>query len=438
MRFAEPVYLWLLVLVVPALLLHMRHSMAVGRARTVVLTALRVLALGGLILALAEPVIDRTERSEAVVAVVDVSASMAEADWQHIRKAVDELAGDDSHASVDLVVFDSTARHIRMNDSETTSVDLLSHRVGNEPGSDVEEALDLAGGLIRAGRRGKVILFSDGLQTAGDAAGAAWRLGCQDIDLEVVTMGSERNKEVILAGAALPATVGVGETVEMTLRVLSSSKTNVAISIRDMQLGDRKGVVISRPVEQGENTIIYSLPVTAAGLQEYEVLIKCADDTVEENNTIVVSTFALAPRKIFVVQGSGADGEIKALKSMFGEAAEVTGLPSAKLNDGKALDEADLLVLADVPAEELPTDAQRNIRKAVESGCGLLVTGGRRSFGPGGYADTELSEILPVRFPQKLERRDPSTTLVIVIDTSGSMGGARMTMAKESARLALK
>ncbi|HHH75857.1 MAG TPA: VWA domain-containing protein, partial [Phycisphaerae bacterium] len=363
----------------------------------------------------------------------------SDADLQNIRKAVDDLAGGDSGASVDLVVFDSTARHIRMDDGDASSVDLLSHRAENDHGSDVEEALDLAGGLIRAGRKGKVILYSDGLQTSGSAASAAWRLGCQNIDLEVVAMGPERNKEVILASAALPASAGVGETVEMTLSVLSSRATSGKISIHDMQLAKTKAVVITRPLDKGMNKIKYSLPVAAAGLQEYEVrIVECADDTITENNTLVVSIFALPPRKIIVVHGSGGLGEKEALSAMLGDAAEVKSIASAKLDDGEALDSTDLLVLADVPAEELSTAAQQNIRKAVEAGCGLLVTGGRRSFGPGGYADTELSDILPVRFPQKLERRDPSTTLVIVIDTSGSMSGARMTMAKESARLALK
>ncbi|UCG16016.1 MAG: VWA domain-containing protein [Phycisphaerales bacterium] len=47
-----------------------------------------------------------------------------------------------------------------------------------------------------------------------------------------------------------------------------------------------------------------------------------------------------------------------------------------------------------------------------------------------------MADVLPVRFSQEVQRRDPSTTLVVIIDTSGSMGGPRVNLAKEIARLA--
>ena len=43
-----------------------------------------------------------------------------------------------------------------------------------------------------------------------------------------------------------------------------------------------------------------------------------------------------------------------------------------------------------------------------------------------------------MEFVQKEEKRDPSTTLVVIIDTSGSMGGNRVQLAKEVARLSIR
>ena len=101
------------------------------------------------------------------------------------------------------------------------------------------------------------------------------------------------------------------------------------------------------------------------------------------------------------------------------------------------LDETELTVLCDLPAEELPDQFQQQIEQRVVEGMGLLVTGGRRSLGPGGYQQTAMAKLLPVSFAQDIERRDPSTTLVVIIDTSGSMAGARVDLAKEIARLAI-
>ena len=95
------------------------------------------------------------------------------------------------------------------------------------------------------------------------------------------------------------------------------------------------------------------------------------------------------------------------------------------------------VVLDDVPADRLPPAAQASLRQAVLDGTGLLVTGADRSFGPGGYADSSLAELLPVTMTQPMESVDPSTTLVLIIDTSASMTGARLDLAKEIARLAI-
>ncbi len=72
-----------------------------------------------------------------------------------------------------------------------------------------------------------------------------------------------------------------------------------------------------------------------------------------------------------------------------------------------------------------------------EAGTGLFFSGGQAAFGPGGWHEVPVAELLPVESLQKEEKRDPSTTLVIIIDTSGSMGGERIQLAKEVARLAM-
>ncbi|MDH3590329.1 MAG: VWA domain-containing protein, partial [Planctomycetota bacterium] len=83
--------------------------------------------------------------------------------------------------------------------------------------------------------------------------------------------------------------------------------------------------------------------------------------------------------------------------------------------------------------------AQRALRDAVrDNGLGFWMSGGAGAFGPGGYHQTPVAQLLPVSFVQKEEKRDPSTTLVVIIDTSGSMGGTRVQLAKEVARLAIR
>src|SRR5262249_38259955 len=54
-------------------------------------------------------------------------------------------------------------------------------------------------------------------------------------------------------------------------------------------------------------------------------------------------------------------------------------------------------------------------------GGGLILMGGDRGMGPGGYSRTPVEEVSPVSFDLKQERRRASLAEVIGIDISGSM-----------------
>lgn len=56
----------------------------------------------------------------------------------------------------------------------------------------------------------------------------------------------------------------------------------------------------------------------------------------------------------------------------------------------------DVYILSDLPADDLTRNQQQLLVRAVEGGAGLIMLGGRSSFGAGGWARTELAGILPV------------------------------------------
>jgi hypothetical protein len=75
------------------------------------------------------------------------------------------------------------------------------------------------------------------------------------------------------------------------------------------------------------------------------------------------------------------------------------------------------LVLDDLAEGDLPPDGGARIRDAVAGGLGLVVLGGPRSLGRGGWGGRPLEEALPVRC---LPRR-PRPLWVLALDASGSM-----------------
>ncbi|MCA9189288.1 MAG: hypothetical protein KDA99_26875, partial [Planctomycetales bacterium] len=56
----------------------------------------------------------------------------------------------------------------------------------------------------------------------------------------------------------------------------------------------------------------------------------------------------------------------------------------------------DVYLLGDVPAAALGSEGCRLLAQQVQSGKGLMMCGGYHSFGPGGYADTALRDVLPI------------------------------------------
>jgi len=77
------------------------------------------------------------------------------------------------------------------------------------------------------------------------------------------------------------------------------------------------------------------------------------------------------------------------------------------------------VVLVDVPAYALSSRAMAALGEYVaDCGGGLVALGGDSSFGLGGYTDTPLDAILPV----KSEPDDrPPVQLVVLLDRSASM-----------------
>ncbi len=86
---------------------------------------------------------------------------------------------------------------------------------------------------------------------------------------------------------------------------------------------------------------------------------------------------------------------------------------------------AKVVILNNVPAHLFHQDFLNALDFYVRSqGGGLLMAGGKQSFGSGGYFESAVDDLLPVSMELRTEQRKLAVAMSIVLDRSGSMAAS--------------
>ncbi|MEO6418529.1 MAG: VWA domain-containing protein, partial [Polyangiaceae bacterium] len=395
---------------------------ATRRALVITFSSLAVLAAA---LAVAEPELGRPLDRLTLILTIDRSRSTelvprAEARIATELKLAEKSMHDDDR--IGEVVFGAEAA---TEDPPRPKSDLPSPQrveVGRD-GTDVEAAIRRALAELPADTAGRVVLLSDGVQTRGDALGAAAAAVAADVPVDVVILEQKVFANVRVVSVRTPTRANEGEPLD--LRVVTSSAVPTEVEVRIK----RDGEVIHTgraKIAAGEDVLRLRETASEPGLHRYDVEVTAIDakaDGAPEDNAGSAFVRVRGPSLALVLEGDVGKGAplVSALEANGFKVIErsTTGVPA----DVGGLAGFDLVVLSDVRASDLATsqvDALASYTK--DLGGGLLLMGGDRSMGPGGYARTPIEEVSPVAFDLKEEKRRASLAEVIAIDISGSMG----------------
>lgn len=380
---------------------------------------LRAVQLLLLLFVLTAPEWDLGGRGIDVVAIVDRSRSMThESETRIIELLSNLLKGRGPGDRVGIVTFgQEPAVELMLSRTAVLTGGGYTKQVLPD-GSDLEAGLQTALNLVDPYRPSRILVLSDGEANGAPVTTAARR--AQEMHVPIDYRGFERLRtgDVAVEAVLLPEVVAPREPFQFTTVIYADKAAEGKVTVT------REGRVIASQTRQfshGSNQILFRDLLESGGLHAYDVKLEVAGDPLSENNRGAGVVRVEAGPRLLVLNADGQeDNCVRALRSAK-LPVDVAPAATHPLTQD-ALERYRAVILENVPARDLGRLKMERLAQYVEDlGGGLLLTGGERSFGTGGYFKSPLDAVLPVSMEMRQEHRKLSLAMAIVLDRSGSM-----------------
>jgi uncharacterized membrane protein len=360
--------------------------------------------------------VTKLPKSETVL-LLDISNSMEAAEFDALLKKARDLAG---KLQIKAIPFSATPSNLNLSLEALGGFESLrlAHRRLGQQETNIEQAIKAA---LSSGAS-NILLISDGHETAGEVEKILPAVRLQGVKIfPLVPQGYEK-EEFTISKLHAPLIAAAGSELEIrsTLRNTSSSSQGALLEI----FHDNKKVFDQKvSIKAGrEEVFIASALDSAEGIKEVRARITPDNSRFAPSERIIFVSGEVRQR-VLLISGSKEDERHlqQALSDLNFELDTLTPAGS-RINSLFELSPYSAVLINNVHINQLPAGAARRIQQYVENGGGLIMLGGNRSFGLGGYINTPIEEILPVEMlPPQAERQRLNVAVQMVIDKSGSM-----------------
>lgn len=353
----------------------------------------------------------------ATVFLLDLSASIPadsqKAAQQYVREQLLKLPSGDLAG---MIVFGEQAM-IELPPLEDPAFD-QPHSVISAAATDLGAAIRLALAWFPEQYQRRIVLISDGNENRGAALAELDQARRHGIQIDVLPVTYEYPGEMWVEELYVPPEVSPKENFDVGV-VINAQQAGPAT----LRLIRNDGLVTEQQLNlvPGKNLYTVRQKLDSAGPQRYEVHLapaKGAADPVYQNNSAFGISHVRGTAQLMVVAGAPEESR-ELVAKLNAEGLETVQVEPALLLDHVAeMSHYDAILFVNVGAEQLPSGAMQAVDAAVhDAGVGLLMIGGERSFGPGGFRGTPLEEVLPVTMDQPQRRVLPNGALVLILHT---------------------
>lgn len=469
--FDHPHYLWLLLLLPVLGWISFRPMAAIGKTRRLIAIIFRSAVLTAIIGALAGSQLVWTTDRITVMYLLDQSESIPQSRrlqmlefvtrsvTRHRDTAREDRAGVivfGRNASIEVPPYSDDIPPMRQTESD----------FGPADATNLEEALELAHASMPEDSRRRIVIVTDGNETIGDAKAVAARLASSGIGIDVVPAPMSNGADVLVEKIDLPADIRNGQPFEARVVISNyealdadatgsnETPTRGRLSITRSSGGEDQ-LLLDEEIElaPGKNVIPLRHTIDQPAAFTFNAKFtpdKPADDAQLQNNEAAAYTYVRGKGRVLLIEPFDTPGEFALIAEQLRKAdIEVVVQPTNAMFGSLAeLQAYDAIILAGVPrtsgdsADSLTqfTDDQIQmlVRNTQQLGAGLMMIGSPDSLGAGGWTRTPIEEAMPVDFEIKNSKVIAVGALMLVIDSSGSMEGEKMSLCKTAAREAVK
>ncbi|HNX74557.1 MAG TPA: VWA domain-containing protein [Candidatus Rifleibacterium sp.] len=385
------------------------------RPLSIRLLVLRVLVIVLVILALSGLQLRLPGREGVIVVVADRSLSMPTVADQRINESMLLLKNEmPPGARLGLVTF---AEEARVEMAPTRSA--FSGFTGDlsRTASRLDEGVRRALAMMPTDMPGRVLVISDGLWSGVDPRLAAFQAAGRNIPIDFRWLARDLSGDMAITSFAVPGILNPGEAFIANAEVFSpvEQQAQVALFSDETQIAS-----YPRRLKAGNNSMVFSLLAPQAAVIKFRLHVTPAGpDPVAENNEARAISEIIGKKPVLVI--AGQHSAMFSLLQKSGARVELVE-PQKIAWSIEYLAGFSAVVIENVAAGSITMHGMQMLSAWVRHlGGGLVITGGKNSYGNGGYYQSPLEPVMPVSLELRSQHRKLALALMVVLDRSGSM-----------------